>query len=252
MIDLKKALYPDLSEQRVVILGGTGQVGEGIVRSWLKTGAQVVVPSRSEEKIERFKQSLSDLGRPENLHFITGSYNDFAEAEVLAERIVKKFGEVSNVVASIGGWWQGKPLWHISPDEWQHFFVTMSTTQAANIRAWAPLITKNGSYHLIIGGSAVRPVPGSSIISIQQAALLMMRRVFSAEIGDRLRVTSQILGPVITRMRSRYEPTWVSNEEVGLVSVGVAANSEATDEDYYGHDKSEMLENLQKLGVYPK
>lgn len=252
MIDLTKALFPDLTKHRAVILGGTGQVGEGIVRSWLKTGAQVIVPSRSEEKIERFKQVLSDLDSPENLHFITGSYNDFDEAKVLASRIIKEFGEVSDVVASIGGWWQGKPLWQISQDEWQQFFVGMSTVHVANTRAWTPLLTKKGSYHLILGGSAVQPVPGASIINIQQAGLLMMRRVLSAEVGDQLRITSQILGPVITRIRSRYDPNWVSNEEVGLVSACIAANSEATDEDYYGYDKNQILGTLQKLGVYPK
>ena len=251
-IDLQNALYPDLSDHRVVIVGGTGGVGEGIVRAWLKTGAHVIVPSRTEQKIERFRQVLSDLGQPEKLDFITGSYNDFDEAQKLAERITSQFGPVTDVVASIGGWWQGKPLWQISKEEWQLYFVNMSTSHIATARAWAPLLQKNGSYHLILGGSAVHPAPGASIINIQQAGLLMMRRVLSAEAGDQLRITSQILGPVITRMRHRVDDNWVSNDEVGLVSVGVAANSTATDEDYMAYDKAQMLDNLQNLGVYPK
>lgn len=252
MIDLKEALYPDLSNRRVVIVGGTGAVGEGIVRAWLKTGAHVIVPSRSKQKVERFRQVLADLDKPEKLDFVTGSYNDFDEAQTLAERITDEYGPVTDVVASIGGWWQGKSLWQISKDEWQRYFVNMTTAHISTARAWVPILPQNGSYQVILGGSAVQPVPGASIINIQQAALLMMRRVLSAEAGEQLRITSQILGPVITRMRSRYDPNWVSNDEVGLVSAGTAANSKATDEDYLAYNKTQMLEVLQKLGVYPE
>ena len=252
MIDLENAFYPDLSNHRIVIMGGTGGVGEGIVRAWLKTGAHVIVPSRTEQKIERFRQVLSDLRQSDKLDFTTGSYNDFDEAQKLAERITHQFGPVTDVAASIGGWWQGRPLWQITKEEWQHYFVNMSTTHIATARAWIPLLSKNGSYHLILGGSAIEPVPEASIISIQQAGLLMMRKVLSAEAGNQLRITSQILGPVITRMRNRYDSNWVSNDEVGLVSVGVSANSMATDEDYLAYNKTQMLDNLQKLGVYPK
>lgn len=252
MIDIKKAIYPNLDNHRVVIVGGTGAVGEGIVRAWLKTKAHVIVPSRSEEKIERFQQVLLDLDNSEKLNFVTGSHNDFDEAQTMAKRITEEYGPVTDVVASIGGWWQGKPLWQISKDDWQRYFINMTTAHVATARAWTPLLPKTGSYHVILGGSAVQPVPGASIINIQQAGLLMMRRVLSAEAGDQLRVTSQVLGPVITRMRSRYDPNWVSNDEVGLVSVGAAANLEATDKDYLAYDKAQMLDNLQQLDVYPK
>lgn len=251
MIDLKKAHYPDLNDHRVVIAGGTGAVGEGIVRAWLKTGAHVIVPSRTEQKVERFREVLSDLDDPEKLDFITGSYNDFDEAGTLAERITDQYGTVTDIVASIGGWWQGKPLWEISKEDWQRYFINMTTTHVATARAWAPILPKDGSYQMILGGSAVEPVPGASIINMQQAALLMMRRILSAEAVDQLRITSQILGPVITRRRNQYDPNWVSNDEVGLVSSGAAANPEATNEDYIAYNKTQMLEILQELGVYP-
>lgn len=252
MINLENALYPDLSSHRAVIVGGTGAVGEGIVRAWLKTGAHVIVPSRSEQKIEKLREVLGEIGQSDKLDFVIGSHSDFDKAQKLAEHITNQYGKVTDVVASIGGWWEGKPLWEITAEEWQYFFVNMSTTHVAVARAWIPLITKGGSYHLILGGSAIMPVAGASIINIQQAGILMMRNVLSTEIEDQLRITSQVLGPVINRTRDSFDPNWVSNDEVGLVSVGVAANSEARDEDYPAFYKDQMKENLQNLGVYPK
>ncbi|MCE7029213.1 SDR family oxidoreductase [Jiella avicenniae] len=252
IIDLEKARHPDLHDRRVVIAGGTGDVGEGIVRAWLKAGAQVIVPSRTESKVEEFRQVLSDLGQPQALHFVVGSYAGFDEAQAMAERITADHGPVTDVVASIGGWWQGKSLWEVTPEEWQRYFVDMTTAHAATARAWIPRLPRTGSYQLILGGSAVEPVPGASIINMQQAALLMMRRVLSAEASDRHRVAAQILGPVATRARRRVDPNWVSNEEVGLVTVGIAADPHAAHEDYVSMDKSQMLKTLQKLGVYPQ
>ncbi|WP_162619397.1 SDR family NAD(P)-dependent oxidoreductase [Salinicola peritrichatus] len=250
-INLDKARYPDLGDRRVVIAGGTGDVGEGVVRAWLKTGAHVIVPSRTEDKIERFRQVLSDIGKPENLSFVTGRYTGFEAARATAEQIIAEYGAVTDVVASIGGWWQGESLWEITEDDWQRYFVDMSTAHVSTARAWVPHLPPHGSYQLILGGSAVEPVPGASIINMQQAALLMMRHVLSAELGDRTRVAAQVLGPVVTRARRRYEPDWVSNREVGLVTTGIAADPAATDKDYVSYDKTQMLETLQKLGVYP-
>lgn len=251
IIDLNKAQYPDLGDRRVVIAGGTGDVGEGVVRAWLKTGAHVIVPSRTEDKVERFRQVLSDLGESARLDFVTGAYTGFDEAQATAERIAAEYGAVTDVVASIGGWWQGRSLWEISQEDWQRYYVDMSTAHVATARAWIPRLTHTGSYQLVLGGSAVEPVPGASIINMQQAALLMMRRVLSAEVGDAARVAAQILGPVVTRARQHYEPDWVSNREVGLVSTGIAADPAATDQDYVSYNKTQMLETLQKLGVYP-
>ncbi|AJE45826.1 SDR family NAD(P)-dependent oxidoreductase [Celeribacter indicus] len=251
-IDLDKALYPDLSERRVVIAGGTGDVGEGLVRAWLKTGAHVVVPSRSEGKVGEFRQALSDIGTPETLSFAVGDYTGFDAAQRMAERITAEHGPVTDVVASIGGWWQGKPLWEISEQDWQRYFVGMTTAHVATARAWSPRLPRTGTYQLILGGSAVAPVPGASIISMQQAGLLMMRRVLSEEAGERHRVAAQILGPVVTRARRRIDPDWVTNEEVGLVSAGIAARPEATGEDYISHDKTQMLGTLRGLGLYPQ
>ncbi|SDO20081.1 3-oxoacyl-[acyl-carrier protein] reductase [Lutimaribacter pacificus] len=250
-INLDNAFYPDLSQRQAVIAGGTGDVGEGIVRAWLKTGAQVIVPTRTDGRAEQFKDVLSDLGQPENLHIVTGHYGSFDDAQALAARITGQYGQVTDVVASIGGWWQGKPLWDVSPEEWQRYFVDMTTAHAAMARAWIPHLPQTGSYQLILGGSAVEPVPGASIISMQQAALLMMRRVLSVEAGESNRIAAQILGPVVTRARKRIDPDWVTNEEVGLVSAGIAADPAVTDADYVSYNKAQMLETLQKLAVYP-
>lgn len=249
-LDLDMALVPDLSAHRVVIPGGTGSVGEGIVRAWLRAGAEVVVPSRTAVRAQQLA-ALMGSESPERLRIMTGDYTTFDSAEQMAKRIEAESGPVTDVVASIGGWWQGRPLWEVREEEWQRFFIDLATAHVAQVRAWIPRLPSQASYQLILGGSATTPVPGASIINMEQAGLLMMRSVLSTEVGDARRIVSAVLGPVATRTRSFVDPDWVSADEVGLLTTGVAASTEATGVDMTLSGKEQMLEHLRALQVYP-
>jgi len=52
----------DLSGRRVLVPGGTGAVGEGIVRRFLAAGADVLVPTRTQGRAEEFRHVLTDAG----------------------------------------------------------------------------------------------------------------------------------------------------------------------------------------------
>ncbi|WP_460795178.1 SDR family NAD(P)-dependent oxidoreductase [Microbacterium sp. GXF0217] len=211
--------------RRVVILGGTGRVGEGIVREWLTAGAEVIVPSRTTSSAEQLRSLVADAQADERLHTVIGDYTGFDSASVMSERVIAAHGRVTDVIASIGGWWQAGPTWAVTEADWQRYFVDLTTAHFANIRAWLPALDESGSYQLVLGGSAYTPVPGASIISMEQAALLMMHRVLVAEAGPQRRVFAFTLGPVITRGRGSVDPTWVSNADVGRVSIAHAVSS---------------------------
>lgn len=250
-IDLSTLTGPDATGRRVVVLGGTGAVAEGIVRAWLDAGAEVVVPSRSEQSAARLESSFASHSGRERLHAEVGDYTSFTGAEEMATRIDGAHGPVSDVIASIGGWWQRGPLWSVSAEDWQRYFVDLTTAHVANVRAWVPRLPDSGSYHLILGGSAERPVPGASIINMEQAGLLMMQRVLAAEVGEQRRVFAEVLGPVVTRQRDWVDPDWVSQDEVGLVTVSIAVDRSQASAEIELRSKSQILEVLRTVGVVP-
>ncbi len=208
----------------VVIAGGTGAVGEGVVRAYLERGATVVVPSRSQGKVDRFRGVLGETGQSGRLHFLVQGYSTFADAEALANDVIAKFGRVDDVVASIGGWWAGKPLWQISEADWQSFYIEFSTAHVAVLRAFLPRLGAAGAYTLILGGSATTPVPGSAMVSMEQAALLMMRSVVQLEAQDQRRIFALVMGPIMTRMRHKGDPDWVTADQVGEIAASLSAN----------------------------
>ena len=209
-----------LAGRRVLVPGGTGAVGEGVVRAHLAAGADVVVPTRSAARATAFRALLGDAAS-ERLHLVEHDYTTFAGAESLVATMVESLGGVDDVVAPIGGWWAGKPLTGIDPADWDAAFVGLATTHLAVARASLPRLAADGTYSVVVGLSAHHPVPSSGLVSMEQAAVLMMQRVLAAEAGDRARVFALVLGPVRSRVTAG-EPGWVSAEEIGAVAVGLS------------------------------
>lgn len=217
---------PDLSGRRVVVPGGTGAVGEGVVRGYLAAGADVVVPTRTKEREEEFRRVLGDAAT-ERLHLVVHDYTTFAGAQQLAEEMEPRLGGFDDVVAPIGGWWAGKRLWEIDETDWHSAFVGLAAAHMAVARAFLPRLPARGAYTLIVGASAFTPIPGSGLVSMEQAALLMMRQVLQAEAEAQQRVFALVLGPVRTRLVDSGDPDWVSADQVGAVAVAASAAAEA-------------------------
>jgi 3-oxoacyl-[acyl-carrier protein] reductase len=210
--------------RRVRIPGGTGGVGEGVVRAFLAAGADVVVPTRSAERAADFQRIVGDAAT-DRLHLVVHHYSSFAGAAELAAAMVERLGGIDDVVTPIGGYWGGRSLWEIDSNDWQSAFVDLATTHAAVMRAVRPRLSRTGAYQIVAGESGFRPVPGSGLLSMQQAALLMMRGVLEAEAGDRQRVFALVLGPVRTRFMGDAHPDWITSEQIGEVAVAASASA---------------------------
>ncbi|UFS57541.1 SDR family oxidoreductase [Subtercola endophyticus] len=218
--------HPNLSGHRVLVPGGTGAVGEGIVRRYLAAGADVLVPTRSQERSDEFRALLGEIAT-EHLHLVVHDYTTFAGAQDLATQMVARLGGIDDVVAPIGGWWAGKRLWEIDEHDWQSAFVALATTHMAVARAAVPRLSAGGTYTVILGASATWPVPTSGLVSMEQAAVLMMHQVLVAELDGASRAFALVLGPVSTRAVTG-ESGWVTADQVGLIAAGLSADTAIT------------------------
>src|SRR5436190_22512540 len=94
-----------------LVLGGAGYVGEGIVRSFLEEGAFVIVPSRSQERLNGLRKLV---GGGDRLVTVPANVGSLQGAAGLRDQILSKMGRLDAVVASLGGWWQGAKLIELS------------------------------------------------------------------------------------------------------------------------------------------
>jgi NAD(P)-dependent dehydrogenase (short-subunit alcohol dehydrogenase family) len=89
-------------------------------------------------------------------------------------------------------------------------------------------------------------VPGSGLVSMEQAAVLMMQQVLAAELGDSQRLFALVLGPVNTRVAESADPQWVRPEQVGAVAVAASAST-AGSREIRLRDQAEVAAALAQL-----
>jgi NAD(P)-dependent dehydrogenase (short-subunit alcohol dehydrogenase family) len=226
---MNEPISADLSGQTTVILGGTGNIGEGIVRAHIAAGATVVVPSRDADRIEVVRQALD--GGADRLVGIEGDTQSFEGMSTVAEETVARAGLPTHVVASIGGWYGGQPVWLTDEQAWDTYFVDPSRAHFAAARAFIQRMADGGSYTMILGLSAYLAMPATGPRAMHGGALRMLRQTLSAEVGPR-RVNSLAFAPLLSRARPHGDPTWLSSDHVGRLTLGLATTTTVTGQDF--------------------
>lgn len=205
----------DEGQRRTLVAGGTGQVGEGIVRALLAAGDHVIVPGRDADRLAALR---SRLDGPRGLETIEGDVGDQAGARSVRD-VVLEGGRLDAVVASVGGWWSGPPAIDVPLRVWDEVLGRGLGTHLTLAQAFVPALADvpGSTYLLINGGGAEEPVAGSSAVNVSAAAQLMLGRVLAVEQADaRVRIATLLIEtPVLTRDRPEGKPGWVTADDVG-------------------------------------
>ena len=212
-----------LEGAKVVVAGGAGGVGEGIVRVLLRHGARVLVTSRSEEKLRDLQAYCQDLSTGELLPLV-GDLGDEESARALQSQIYERFRELDVAVASLGGWWQGKPLTSVDVATWERIVRENLTAHFLAIKMLVPLLNpKTGSYVHVNGFSAEQPYPMAGPVAMAAAAQKSMALTLAEELSPTgIRVYELILGPIQTRRRQgEGQKDWYTPEEIGEEIAGL-------------------------------
>jgi 3-oxoacyl-[acyl-carrier protein] reductase len=202
-----------------LVAGGTGEVGEGVVRAFLRRGATVVVPSRSGENLERLRDLLGPLAG-ERFVPVVGNIGRPEGARKIREHVHGRFGRLDAMVAALGGYWYGEPLVRLSFETWQRLMDDNLNSHFVAARTFLPMMLGRGkgTYVLIGGRGAEFPTPLSGPPSIAGAAEIMLTRVLMEELkGTGVRVREVMPAtPVMTRSRGgRGRADWITGDEFG-------------------------------------
>lgn len=218
-----------LNNKVAFIAGGSGNVGEGIVRAFLNEGATVIASSRKAEKLDRLRGYLEDVAT-DKLVPIVGNLGEIESAEKLRDEIADKVGRLDAVVACLGSSWnKNLPLTRVSMEEWQKYLFTNLTTHFVTARTFLPVLAEtNGSSYTFLGGGATTfPVPNYSVVAIPAAAQLMMAKVVMQEMENSgVRINEVIANDwVETRSsKDKAKPSWLTADDIGKYIAWLASD----------------------------
>lgn len=208
----------DTGHDRAVVLGATGEVGEGIVAALLARGWRVTAVGRSAERLAGL---AARLGGPDALRTAVLEPGDDGW-----QRLAGSVGTPQLAVASLGGWSTGPALAVLPRPDFDRVLGDGLLAHLGAAQALLPAMERagGGTYVMINGAAALAPVPGSGAVSVVTAAQLMLARVLAAE-ARAVAVRSLVVAtPVLSRSRPRGRSTWLSAGDVGAAVAALHAD----------------------------
>ena len=212
-----------LQNKIVIVGGGTGRVGEGLVRSFLMEGARVIVPVRSASKEQRLRSYIGELdaGRLICLPTHVGEEGSIQE---FRSRVLENFGRVDLAVACLGCWYYGYPLHRMPYRDWQMILHDNLDTHFLFMKNFLSILHEqnDGVFAMINGSPSEMIIPEEGVTSIVAAAQAMMSRALAEEAkNSQVRVYSlTVYNPVRTRDRGQtVMPDWPTAEDLGTYIV---------------------------------
>lgn len=225
----------DLRGRTVVVLGGSGGVGEGVVASALAAGATVIATGRDRSRLDALAGRLQADGLGQRLQTrLLDAMSEHLDQDVA--NLAGEFGPFDGAIVSVASWGgQGrKAALDLTDKEWQDLLDGNLTSVFRLFRAFLPHVAAGGALMQLNGLSADLPFPGSAGVALSAAATKSLTVTLAAELnGQGPRVHQLVLGVVRTRARQRVgidDPRWIDATQIGAhVAHLVAGSSPLTD-----------------------
>jgi NAD(P)-dependent dehydrogenase (short-subunit alcohol dehydrogenase family) len=220
----------------VLVTGGSGQLGRYVVRSFLRDGARLHVPTRDAAEGKAFLKFLGKEGKAVHLHQVTDLSNPDT-VNTLITRIEEIEGRGPEVVLNLAGGFAMAEIEDTDLATWSKMWGINATTAFLTSRAAFPGMRAAG-WGRIINVSALpaldRGKVGLSAYGASKAALLNLTYTLAKE-GVGLGITVNAILPSIIdtpanrkSMPNADTATWLPPKEIAEVLLFLASDRART------------------------
>ncbi|MFI5532952.1 SDR family oxidoreductase [Kitasatospora sp. NPDC051853] len=179
-----------LAGKKIVIIGGTSGIGLAVARQAVAAGAEVVVASSSQERVDA---AVEHLGGPAEGHRL-----DVADGDAIAG-FFEQVRELDHLVYTAGESLLIKPLADTAPQEARAVFERRFWGAFLSAKYAAPRLREGGSITFSSGVLAVRPLPGTALAAGITGGVEALTRALAVELAP-LRVNVVQPGVIRTEL----------------------------------------------------
>ncbi|WP_028549691.1 SDR family oxidoreductase [Paenibacillus sp. UNC451MF] len=181
-----------LQNQKIVIIGGSSGIGLETARQVTALGAEVIIASRSEIKLQKAKEELGNQA-------IAYQLDTTHEEEV--QSFFSTIGPFDHLVVSAAET-SGGPFLQTDTAQARQLFDNKFWGQYYAVKYGAPHISPDGSITLFSGVVAFKSMVGSSILGAANAAVANLGQTLALELAP-IRVSIISPGIIDTPSRSK-------------------------------------------------
>jgi NAD(P)-dependent dehydrogenase (short-subunit alcohol dehydrogenase family) len=188
-----------LSDKVALVTGASRGIGFAIAQAYADAGARVVLASRKQEGLDRAAESIREQGGEA---LAVAAHSGDAEAiQALVEKTTAVYGDIDILVNNAATNPHFGPLLTAEESHWDKIFDVNTKGYFRYIKACVPGMKARGGGKVINIASvaAVEPQPMMGIYSVSKAAVIMLTKVFAAELAvDNIQVNAIAPGFVRT------------------------------------------------------
>ena len=212
----------DFTGRVAIVTGGTGALGQVVVREFAAAGAAVVVPYHTAASFEALRAELGDLGT--RVSGQAADVTDEREVARLVEGVLAEQGRVDFLLNLVGGYAGGRFL-ETDVDLWDRMFRLNFRSALLCTRAVLPHLVEQGSGRVVTIGArlALEPPTGSNAYAAAKAAVVSLTQSVARELRTS-GVTINCVAPSTIdtaanrRMIAKADPSrWVKPEEIATL-----------------------------------
>lgn len=207
----------------VLITGSTGNLGSAVVRSFLPTGARLILLDRHPDRLLSLYPQLVDKSDQTLLPNLDLLDRDQVEMEI--SQAITHQGQVDCLIHTIGGFQMGERVHEITDQSWEHLLDLNLRTFLNIARVVVPYMLERNSGKIVTVGA--RPaLAGKGLMgaySVAKAGILRLTESMSAELkSEGINVNCVLPGTIDTPQNRQAMPgadrsRWVSADSLAGV-----------------------------------
>lgn len=206
-----------------LVTGGTGALGEAVVRAFLDRACRVVVTYRSESGAQRLRAAVGAAG--DRLTLAQVDVTKRSDLDALVAGVVERAGSIDYLINSVGGWAGGTPVWQTDDATFDQMIDLNLRATFACCRAVLPaMMAKNFGRIVNVSSRAARqPSPGAAAYAAAKAGVISLTESLAAEVRVRDVTVNAVLPGVIDTPANRAamphadHSQWVRPEAIAEV-----------------------------------
>ena len=211
----------------VLVTGGSGFLGQAVVKRFLAAGETVVVPWIVEEEVERLRKHVGDT---DALITLQASVTD-PDGAAAAVHAAREAGRLRTVALLVGGFAQG-PVDGTDQGTWDRMVALNATSVFRVAREAFPVLRSNGGGRIVTVAAEPaleRGASGMAAYAATKAAVVSLTQSLARE-GAEHRITANAVAPRIidtpanrAAMPDADTSTWLAPAEIAEVMAFLAS-----------------------------
>lgn len=206
-------------QKAVIVTGAGGNLGSAVVLELAAAGAKLVGINRSSQGLEALAAQLP--ASAEFLPIAGTDFTDYASCAAAVAQAVERFGGVSALVNTVGGFQMG-PVGPDAPAQWE-MMMTANARTALTISAAVLPVMKAAGYGRIVhiaAAAGLKAGANQAAYAASKAAVIRLTEAIAAECrDDRITANCILPGTIDTPQNRAAMPNaktdgWVSPQSI--------------------------------------